>query len=253
MGHRVVEAPVGMGGEAEQLGALGAQFQDLGDDPVVVVAVAIVTAAIIGAPDFLAQVAAGGEGEEGLHGGAGILDGELALVSAGLGSGCRCGAQGLGQAVEVRGLQVQHVVVLVGEDVVAELGEEGGEALVDLGDAQFGLRVELGALADEAAGHDRHEALLLLGELGLVGGVVNGLKTLEEFLVLRDLVGKLGDPRGHLLLNHLELLRREVAAPDLEEGVHSVELTAGILEGGEGVLEVRGCRVVGDCGHFVEV
>ena len=54
-GHRVLEAPVGVGLVAEPLGPLRAQLQDLGDERVVVVRVTVVAAAVIRLPHLLAQ------------------------------------------------------------------------------------------------------------------------------------------------------------------------------------------------------
>ncbi len=70
-------------GVAEQPGALGAQLQDLGDDRVVVVGVAVVAAAVVGAPDLLPQVAPVGVGQERLHAGAGVEDRPLAVSAPG--------------------------------------------------------------------------------------------------------------------------------------------------------------------------
>jgi hypothetical protein len=57
---------VGVRGVAEQLGALGAQREDLGDDRVVVVLAAVVAAADERAPHLLAQIAAVGAVRNGL-------------------------------------------------------------------------------------------------------------------------------------------------------------------------------------------
>ena len=56
--HGVLEPPVRVRRVAEQLGALGAELEDLGDDRVVVVLVAVVAAVDEHAPRLLAQIAA---------------------------------------------------------------------------------------------------------------------------------------------------------------------------------------------------
>ena len=55
LGHRVLHPPVGVGRIAEQLGAVGAQLHDLGDQRIVVVGIAIVAALDERLPHLLAQ------------------------------------------------------------------------------------------------------------------------------------------------------------------------------------------------------
>ena len=56
--HLFLERPVRKRRVALQLRPLGAQLQDFGDDFVVVVGISVVASAVVGAPDFLAQVTA---------------------------------------------------------------------------------------------------------------------------------------------------------------------------------------------------
>ena len=56
-GHGVVEAQVGVSGVAQQLGALGPQLQNLGNDGVVVVCAAVVAPVREHPPSLLAQLA----------------------------------------------------------------------------------------------------------------------------------------------------------------------------------------------------
>ena len=236
-----------MGPVAEQLGPLGAKLEDLGDDRVVVVGVAVVAAAVVRAPDLLAQVPAVGVGEEGLHARPRVEHGPFALLAPLLGGGGGGGAQRVGQAGEV-GLLVEEedVLGLVGEQVLAELRVEHGQPLVDLREPLLGRGVELGARADEVGVVEPGQALLLGGELRGVPRLVDGGDALEELLVLRDLVGEGGQLRGHLLLDLLEVRRAHGPAVDAEDRSHAVEGATRALEGGQRVLEGRRRGVVRD-------
>jgi hypothetical protein len=197
---------VGVGLVPEQLRALGPQGEDLGDQAVVVLHVAVVAAVHERAPRLLAQVAPVRVGEEGLDARAGVEDRPLSLLPARLGGGGGGGAEGAGKPAEVTlVLEEEHVVVLVGEDVLAELREQAGQALVDLGEASLGLRAELRSRADEVGVVEPGEAPLLAGEPRLLPRLVDGGDPLEEPAVLGDAVPEGGELRGHLGLDGLEL------------------------------------------------
>jgi hypothetical protein len=246
-GHRVLEPPVGVSLEAEEFRPLGPQLEDLGDDRVVVLGVAVVAAAVVGAPDLLAQVAPVRVGEERLHAGPRVEDGPLALLAALLGGGGGGRAQRVGQAGEV-GLLVEeeHVVGLVGEEVLAELRVEGGQPLVDLGHPLLGHGVELRPRAHEVRVVEPGQPLLLGRELRRVPRVVDGGDALEELLVLGDLVGEGGQLRGHLRLDLLELRRAHRVAVDAVDRAHPVQRPPRALQCGQRVLEGRRRGVVCD-------
>src|ERR1041385_3822220 len=109
------------------------------DGGVVVVSIAVVATGGVGAPDLFAQVAAIGVAEEGVHRRAGVGDRKLALVPLLLGRSGGGVLDGLRQASEVSALQIQDVAVLIGLEVLAELGKQRGKALVDVGDPGLGF------------------------------------------------------------------------------------------------------------------
>ncbi len=115
-------------GVAQQRDALGAQAQDLGDDGVVVVLVAVVAAVVVGAPDLLAQVALVGEGQERIHRRARVGDRVLARPAALLGRRGGGGDEGRREPAELILGQVGDVALLVGEHVVGEVGVEARRA-----------------------------------------------------------------------------------------------------------------------------
>ncbi len=80
--HPVCELPLGKIVKAQETHTFVAQRQDLGDDGVVVVLVAVVAAGVVGAPDLLAQLALVGEGQERVHGRPGIGHGVPAILPA---------------------------------------------------------------------------------------------------------------------------------------------------------------------------
>ena len=245
--HGVLEPPVGVGLEAEQLRPLRPQGQDLGDQPVVVRRSAVVPAVHERPPGLLAQVAPPGVGEEGLDARAGVEDRPPPFLPARLGGGRRGGAEGVGKADEVPlAFEEEHGVVLVGEQVLAELREQAGEALVDGGEALLGHRRQPRPRPDEVGVVEPGEALLLGGEPPLLPRLVDGGDPLEEPAVLGDAVPERGELRGHLGLDGLELGGVHRRAPDPVHGHHLLEQPVGPLECGEGVLERGGVGLRGD-------
>ncbi len=247
LGHLVLELPGGVVGEAHQLGLLGPQRQDARDDGLgVVVGVLVVAAGVEGAPDLLAQVAPVRIGQERVHRRAGVEDRKLALVAlagCGLGGGV---AQRLRQAGQVGFLEVQHVAVLVGEQVLAELGVEPGEFLVDGGDAGLGFRRQLGAVLHHADPVGPHQLLLLGRQVQAVALLVDRVHAGEQLGVLADLVLEGGDLGIDTVLDSLELGQVLGGAPHAVQGQHPGERLAGALLGDDGVVEARGRRIVGD-------
>ena len=126
--HRVLHAPVGVAGEAEQPGAVGADAHDLGDDRVGVVGIAIVAAVDERAPDPLAQRAIVGEGQHRIDRRAGVDDGELAGRKVALARRRGGGGPDVGGDAGEVGLGGDDAGRLVGEQLLAELGEQAAPA-----------------------------------------------------------------------------------------------------------------------------
>ena len=238
LGHGVLEAPVGVGLVAQQLGALDAQLQDLADDGVVVGRAAVVAAVDERAPDLLARRADRALGQERVDAGAGVDDDELARKLARGGVRGRGVLQALGQAGQI-GVRQLDPGVLVGQQVLAELGVEAGQFGVDRADTGLGFGRELSARAHEVAVVDPQHALLFRRQLGLFRRIVDRLDAGEERGVLVDLV-TVGRQLGiHLLLDRLELRRAHVRAPDAVIGLNVVQHPAGVFQRADGVVEGR--------------
>ena len=132
LGHRVLHPPVGVALEAEQLGAVGAQLHDLGDDRVGVVGIAIVAAVDERAPHLLAKRAVVGEGQHRIDRRARVADriaaggqalASLAAAAAASFTSCRNAVHlGLGRRV---------IGALVGEQLRLKSEKADGELLVD--------------------------------------------------------------------------------------------------------------------------
>jgi hypothetical protein len=239
---------------AEQPRTLGAQLQHLADPGVVVARVGVVAAVDEAAPDLLAQVATRGVGQERLDGRAGVGDQPAALEAAGRGVGRRTGAHGFGESGEVsRVLEQQVALVLVGQQVLAELREQRREPLVDFGQPLLGGRVELRARPHEVGVGEPGESLLLRREPGTLARRIDGFDATEQRLVLRDPVAVGGDPRldGALHLLHGSVVQR--GAEDAVDGVGAVERPAGAFHLGDGVVEGGRRGVRRDAVEFGEV
>ena len=246
-GHGVVgQPPVRMGREAQQSGALGAQFQDPPDDGVVVAGIAVVAAVVEGPPDLLAQVATVGIGQERVDRGAGvehrIFAGMLPLGRRGAGRGAHVARQ----ARQVRRVQEQGIVVLVGQQVLVEGREVAGQLEVDRRQPLLGLRAEPGAAPHEGVPTDGHQPLLLRRQPGPFAGQVNRVDALEQLLVLQDLVAVRRQPGLDRPVDRAQLRRRERAAPDGVQGRGPVARRAGLFQRAQGVVEGGRGRVAGD-------
>ncbi len=245
--HRVLEAPVGMRRVAEQLGPRRTQLQDLRDQLVVVVRVAVVAATHERAPGLLAQVAAGRVLEEGLDARARVEHGAPGLDAAGAGACNEAAADRFGQPREIRvRVEREPVVVLVGEQVLRELRVQARELLVELREARLGGRIELGAREREVRVVEPAQALLLGVEAALLARGVDGGDAPEQLVVLDDPVGVRRELRRHFLVDGLQALLVQRRDVDLVDALHAVQHAAGALHRDDRVLEGRRCGVVRD-------
>ncbi len=249
LGHGVVEPPVGVGRIAEQVRPAGAQLQDLGADGVVVVGVAVVASADPHAPARFAEVAAGGIDQEGLHGRAAVGHQPLAGKPLVLGAGGVAVEQGLGQAGEVLGrLEHQPVLLLVGKFVLAEGGEQGRQTLVERRQLGLQLGPEARAAAHEVGVVLPHQPPLFDREALHLPVQIDLLDAGEELAVLDDLVVEGGEFRRPLQVQRLDGLGVQRRGPDVPERHHPAVGASGVLEGRDGVGEVRRRSVLGDPG-----
>ncbi len=246
--HRVSEVPVRVGRVAEQLGLLGAQLQDLAHHRVVVGHAAIVAARGPHPERLFAQAPIRRVGEEGLDRRARVGDAVLAggqLVRLGILDIAR--DLRLGQADQLIFVgENERLLFLVGELVLAELGVERGELLIDLGQRQLVRRRQLRALLGEIVPDDPDKPLLLRVQLRLVGRVVDRVDAFEKLGVLRDLVPEPRDHRRQPGIDRLEFRRVHRALPDIVIGRQAIERLAGLLHRDDRVGEGRRGGVAGD-------
>ena len=143
----------------------------------------------------LAEVAAGGEGEEGLDEGAreGERVGTGAAFLCGLGE---AGAEEVGERFEVGLGEGEGPGFLVVEDVLAKFGVEGGEAFGGFDHSGFLSGGEGGAAADEAEMDAIEEAGLVYGEGEGVALPVELGDAVEDVRIQGDLHAVLGAEGG---------------------------------------------------------
>ncbi len=151
-----------VGGKAQDLRAFGAQRQDFGDHGVGVVGVAIVAAVLERAPDLLAQAPVGGEGQERIDAGARVDHRPLPGMAA-LGGGGGEAARTIvrGKPARSRAAGDEDGGVFVRQQPAAEIGELGGELLVDGAEARLLLRRRRRAGAHELVARALQQAQLL--------------------------------------------------------------------------------------------
>ncbi|MNQ62929.1 hypothetical protein D3C85_772930 [compost metagenome] len=248
LGHGVLHAPFGVVAEAEQLGALLTQGDDLGDGRLGVVGVAVVAALDELLPHLLAQGAVVGEGQEGIDAGAGVDDGP-ALDVARTRSGGGGGLVGFRQTLQAGLVGDDGPGVFVGHHLLTEAGEGVRQGGVDA--AQLGLAggVQGGAVADEAVAAALGQTLLLGVQACGVSAVGHGLDAGEQLLVEDDLVAGGRQDRRQLGLQHVPFVAADVRRHDAEDVDGAVQRLADQLHRHQGVGEGRGVGVVSDRGH----
>ena len=174
-------------------------------------------------------------------------EGVFVLLAQGLSLLAGRFAGAVGQSVELRGFEQQHVAVIFRKDVVAELHRGHRQLLVDLLEALFARGVEQGARAHETVVGFLQKAALLGIEIERRTPVVDRLHLGEQPLVEADFVG-MGRQQGHdLLLERLHLRGVLCGAEHLEDQCRLGEHGARIVVGQDDVLE-RGLVVVRDDG-----
>ena len=141
-----------------------------------VVGVAIVAAIDEGAPDPLAQRAVVGEGQDRIDRRAGVDDRELAGGKVALARRGRGRRPDVGGHAGELGLGGDDVGRLVGEHLLAELGEQARQLLVVGGELLLLLGREVGAAADELLVEPGDQPLLLGVEAGALARLVDRLR-----------------------------------------------------------------------------
>ena len=250
-GHVVVENPVRVTGETEELGAFGAQLQDLGNHRFVVVRARVIAAHRPHAPALFAQVAPRGVGNERLHRRPRIGEEPLALLALRCRSGRRRVAKVVRQSREI-GFMVddERVALFVGQLVLAEDREEAGKALVDLLQAEFFGFAKRRTATDEVRVDDVGESLLLGQQVRSRTRLVNRFQAREQRVVLNNFVVEGGQHRRELGLGCLHALVVHGRRVDSKDSRCAPERPPGIVERGKRVLEVWRSAVARDRGDL---
>ena len=245
--HLVGEPVVGEGVVAQQMRALGAQGYHLSNNGAVVGLAAVLAALDPRVEDLLAQIAARGELQERLNRGTRQREGVLARVAALFRRSSRAGAGEVGQAVEIGFVQDQRVGPLVGQHVLAELGPERREPLVDGGELVLCGLLQCRARAHEAAVVAiEHACLFGCQPEPIAAGVKVGDAGVERAVEIERVVVA-GEQRRDVALDFLDLIAGIGAGQHEEHGLHLVERTAGALQLLNGVLKGGCFRIGGDC------
>ena len=262
VGHQLVHRLDGAGGfvlehvlgvvvVAQQLGAVGAQAGDAGDDAGVVPLVAAGAAHQRGRHDLLAQLAVGEVGQRRLAGGVLQRDEVLALVAGFLGRRRGGGDRLLGQAVEQGHVVHQHGrIVHFLEHVLAEGGGQAGQLGVHRLQGFLVGVGQVGAGTDEVGVVTLEQALGLGVQAQGISLVVERLDAREELAVEQDRVLVGGELRRQGGLHLLDFGVGVGAGQVAEHRAGAVEQGAGFFHRDDGVHEARRVRVVGDRGDF---
>ncbi|MNE29045.1 hypothetical protein D3C80_1225130 [compost metagenome] len=235
LGHGVVQAHVSVGRVAQQARSLVAQLQDVGDQGLVVVGVAVVAA-----HDEV------GVGQHRIDRGAGVDDGPSPLQPALLGGHGQGVDEGVGQAAQGRAVVDDDPGLFVRQQVAAEGGEFLRQFLADLADPDAARWRQFGAAADEVGAVQPDDALLLGRQVRRLARRLDRLDAGVEGGVLVDGVGMGGEQGLQFGLDGAELGRGQAGRQDAVEGPRPLQRAARGLIGGHGVVEGRGGPVGGD-------
>ena len=205
-GHLVGHHVVGIGVVAQHAGLLRTQPDEIVDQLLVVVRIAVVAAVQIGLVDPFAQVAPRRVGQE--RNQAGLVQREDPFVLAAHRFGLLLGgiADSGGQPLQIAARQLQHESVVLGQDVVAVLHADAGQLFVDLLQALFLRIVEQGARPHERVVGLLQQPALLGIEPERRTPVVDLLDFGEETLVEQDAVGVGRQQGGRLRFDGLHPL-----------------------------------------------
>ena len=157
-------------------------------------------------------------------------------------------AQRLWQAVEVAFLQQHHPVGFVLEDVLREIGAEGGQPAGDLGIALLLFRRQQHARAHETVVGQFQHALLLGRERERVALLPDGFHATEQRLVQADRRIMVGEHGRQFALDCLQLGGRFGACQVPEYGADPVHGRARTFQRGNRIVEV-GRRGIGHDGR----
>lgn len=250
LGHGVVEAVGGVAGVAEKAGGLGPEREHLLDDRSIVGLPAALAARDPGLEGPLAEIPAGGEGEEGLDQRSVERHGEAARRLPALGLGGHGSGEVLRQAIEVAAVEEEHEALLVGENVLSEGGAQGGQPFADGGQPLLVGARQLGAGMDEPLPVALQDARLLHRQAEAGAPFPEPVDPREEGDVHPDLRMVPGELRPDLPLQRADGVVGVRAGPVPEERGDARETLAGHLQGRDRVGEGRRLRVPGDRVHF---
>ncbi len=250
LGHRVLHAKVGVGLVAEQVRPVGAQLDDLGDQRVGVVGIAIIAAIDERLPHLLAKPAIAGEAQHRIDRRTGVAHRErpgreiLDLGDFGCGvahvlrNPCHLGRAGLDKGP------------FIGEQAAVELGKGRGELLIDRADLTLLRRIELGAAADEAVIGAGQQAQLLGVEAEAVALVVERLDPGEQLGIERDAVERRRQFGRPFLVERLIGRGRHIVGHHAEHRPDLVEPRSAAFHRLDRVGEGRRGRIVRGRGRF---
>ncbi len=205
-GHLVGRDIGGVGGIAQQAGLLGTQTHEIVDQLPVVVLVAVGAAVQIGFVDPFAQIAALGIGQKRYQTRFVEREDETVAFAQFAGFLARQLAGGGRNALEVVDRQLQREVVVLGQQVGAELHRVKRQFLVDRLETRLALLVEQGARTDEIAVGLLQQPHGVGIEVEFRAAVVDRLHFGEKPFVHADAVGVGGQQRHRLLLQGTQLL-----------------------------------------------
>ena len=203
--HRVGHAVVGMGLEAQQLGTLGAQLQDLRDGGVGVIFATIVTAVDIGGIDFLAQIAAGAVFQKRLHHRAGVFQRPAGLALF-LGGFLQRSDKAVRQASKIGFVGEIDERLFVGENLVREFVERLRQFGVIFDQLRLVGVIQQGAVADQLFVVALDQPHLLGIKPSRFAPVINRLGLGEQLRIERQLVEKGRDFWQPFALDFADLL-----------------------------------------------
>ena len=247
LGHIGVGSIVGIGIEAEQIGLLLTQKQDIADVLGVIVLITVICSGSVGLIHLTAQVTAIGIGQNRKTCCCNSIKSPLALLALISSEFCSIINNGLGQTLELLFVvHKEHAVAQVVLDIVAELEIELTQFAVDFLEAVLLCSGQQGAVAHKLLVVLLGEALLDRIQSQFVGIVIYSLH-LNKKAVIHVHAITLCSKLGHYSLGDFLHLRSVVTlAQCIQHTSYLAQNIATVVQSQDSVLEVGFGRVLDD-------
>ena len=247
MSHSILEDEVGSTIKTEEVSLLSTQTHRAVDDGLVVVGIIVVAAGGVIHQERFAELTVGAILEHRSE--AGALGGKKPFAFM-AGSSCFfCGSSfgAFGQPFELS-LIGYKTLARVGlcYYVLTKLQRKAGKLFVDLFEALFGSRIEVGAILSELTINHLRKTELLRCQVGFHAGVIHSFDALEEAFVEKDIIRYFGHHRADFFSKLIHFIIALGLEQVVEHTFYALQQKTRAVKSGYRVLESGSIGAVND-------